>query len=80
MSYILKEQETHLYIDYYEKEVILYTNRQSVYKRLVKKIGVPNKLDMSENIFYSATWNIPFAETCKIRTALSRPTLVGNIK
>ena len=80
MSNILKEQETHLYIDYYEKEVILYTNRQNVYKRLVKKIGVPYKLDMSENIFYSATWNIPFAETSKIRTALSRPTLVGNIK
>ena len=41
------EQETLLNIDYGEKEIIVYTNRKSVAKRLKSKVGEPTKMDVS---------------------------------
>lgn len=39
-----EEQETVINIDYFEKQITVYTSRKSVADRLIKKIGKPTKI------------------------------------
>ena len=43
------EQETIISFDYFEKTMTFYTSRQSVARRLEKKVGEPTKIDMINN-------------------------------
>ncbi len=71
------EQETLINIDYSSSEVYVYTSQKTVYQRLVKKLGKPQKIGYIKNKIVSGTWNIPFKEKKVITQVLSRPTLIG---
>ena len=74
------EQETIINIDYYKKEVSLYTSRKAVNERIVKKIGEPTKKWYTDKMISCANWVIPFENRKSITSILSRPTLIGNMK
>ncbi len=74
------EQETIINIDYYKKEVSLYTSRKAVHERIIKKIGKPTKQYYTDKKISGANWIIPFSDKKSITSILSRPTLIGSIK
>ncbi|MCI8444633.1 MAG: hypothetical protein HFJ37_05770 [Clostridia bacterium] len=75
-----EEQETIVNIDYYKKEVLLYTSRKAAHERIVKKIGKPTKKYYTNKKISGASWIIPFENKKGITSILSRPTLIGNMK
>lgn len=72
-----EEQETIINIDYGSSLVHIYSSQRTVYQRLVKKLGPPNKIDYIKNKIVSGSWVIPFAQKKSITQILSRPTLIG---
>lgn len=76
----LIEQETFFSIDYFQKEVIVYSNLKSAIIRLERKIGKPTNITYINNKICSASWIIPFSDKAKINKVLSRPTLIGQRK
>lgn len=54
------EQESVIVLDYGQKELSLYTARETVYKRLLKKIGKPTKIYYRNNLITGVDWTIPF--------------------
>lgn len=46
---IFEEQETIINIDYSKSEISIYTNRQSIYLRILHKLGKPNEKFYIEN-------------------------------
>ena len=71
------EQETIINVDYGSSLVHIYSSQRTVYQRLVKKLGPPNKIDYIKNKIVSGSWVIPFAQKKSITQILSRPTLIG---
>ena len=74
----IEEQETIITIDYFTREVYIYTSQKDVYRRIVKRIGQPNYTDCLKGKTVSGRWIIPFSERKMITQILSRPTLIGN--
>ena len=77
---LYEEQETNINIDYARSKASIYTSRESIYKRIQKKIGQPTKKYYTEGKISGVIWDIPFEDKKKITAILSRPTLIGNIK
>jgi len=75
----LKEQETVVNIDYYERIIFVYTCRKSVAERLKKKIGEPTKVYCINNQISGVRYEIPFNKRREISQILSRPLLIGNM-
>lgn len=75
-----EEQETIINIDYAGSKASIYTSRESIGKRIQKKIGQPTKKYYTEGKISGVIWDIPFEDKNKITAILSRPTLIGNIK
>ena len=76
----MQEQEAIINIDYYKKEISIYTSRRTVYERITKKIGGPTKQYYTDKKISAASWIIPFKDKKIITSILSRPTLIGNMK
>lgn len=72
------EQETIINIDYSSSEFNIYTSQRTVYQRLVKKLGQPQKICYIKNKIASGSWTISFKEKKIITQILSRPTLIGS--
>ena len=77
---IPEEQETIININYYDKELHIYSSRKAVIQRLNTKLGKPTNIDYINKALTGASWNIPFADKKKITIALSKPLLIGQIK
>lgn len=75
-----EEQETVINLDYFEKQLKIYTSRKSILERLYKKLGAPTATHYIGKEVTGAYWEIKFEEKKKISSALSRPLLIGNIK
>lgn len=75
-----EERETIINIDYFARVLHIYSSRKSVIKRLYNKLGEPNKTDYIKDSLTGASWSIPFADKKKMNNALSRPTLIGQMK
>lgn len=75
----LKEQETIVNIDYYERLIFVYTCRKSVAERLKKKMGEPTKVYYTCNQISGVRYEIPFNKRKEISSILSRPLLIGNM-
>lgn len=77
---ILEEQETVINIDYYKRELNIYSSRKSVMKRLNIKLGEPKKIFKINELQSGACWEIPFNEKERIRNALSKTILIAQLK
>ena len=77
---IPEEQETIINLDYYAKELHIYSSRKAVIQRLYAKLGDPTKTNYINKALTSASWNIPFADKKKITIALSKPIIIGQMK
>lgn len=75
-----EEQETTILIDYYDRNVIAYTSKKSIYKRLLNKIGEPQTTYTTNGEISGGKWTIPFLEKKKLGALFSRPTLIANMK
>ena len=75
----LEEQETYIWIDYFEAYVYFYTCRKELYYKLIDKLGTPNEQFMTKAKISGGTWKLPFNERNLITSILSRPLLIGNI-
>ena len=73
----LEEQESLINIDYYGKEVIVYTSKKSIFIRIKNKIGEPSRIFNVKGQISGAEWRIPFKEKKKITSILSRHLLIG---
>lgn len=76
----LEEQETIINIDYLASKVNLYTCQKTIYDRLVKKVGKPNRIYYANKKISGGSWQIPFEDKKNITHILSRPTLIGQRK
>ena len=76
----LKEQETIVNINYYERVLIVYTCRKSVAERLKKKFGEPTKVYCTNKQISGVRYEIPFNKRREMSSILSRPLLIGNMK
>lgn len=76
----IKEQETIINIDYSRKIVSIYTSREVVAKRIKSRLGDPTLQHFTNKKISGAIWEIPFTNSKYITLALSRPTLIGNMK
>lgn len=74
----LEEQETHIWIDYFEKKVMIYTSRQPVFNRLKKKLGEPTKVNTVYGKVTSGSWNIDFKDRRAIQVVVKMGILIGN--
>lgn len=74
----LEEQETHIWIDYFGKKVMIYTSRQPVFNRLKKKLGEPTKVDTINGKVISGTWQIDIKGRNTIKSMLRIGVLIGN--
>lgn len=76
----LKEQETIVNIDYYQRVVYIYTCRKSVADRLRSKLGEPQKIYYIKNKISGIRYEVPFGNKKELTSILSRPLLIGNMK
>ena len=77
---IPEEQETIINLDYYNKELHIYSSRKAVIQRLYARLGEPTKTNNIKTALTGASWNIPFSEKKRINVALSRPLLIAQMK
>ena len=73
----LEEQEFMMNIDYYAKEVIVYTSKKEILIKINNKIGRPSRVFTVKGKISGAEWRIPFKDKRKITSILSRPLLIG---
>lgn len=76
----IEEQETVINIDYCSKLLRIYSSRKSVIQRLYDKLGDPTREYYINKALTGASWNIPFKDKKRISIALSKPTLIGQMK
>lgn len=74
-----EEQETVINIDYFEKEITVYTSRKSVADRLIKKIGEPSKVYTSFGKVYAIDYKRSLFDK-DIAKFFSKGLLVGAFK
>ena len=75
-----EENETIINIDYFARVLTIYSSRKAVIQRLYNKLGEPNKTDYIKNTVTGASWIIKFEDKKRIGFALSRPTLIAQMK
>lgn len=75
----IEEQETTINIIYDEKCLYIYSSRKAIIERLIKKLGKPERTDTIKELVTGASWKIPFKEKDKIRIALSKTLLIGQL-
>lgn len=75
----LKEQETIINIDYYAKQIYIYTSRPSVYKRLEKKLGEPTKTYTTNALISGGSWTISFADS-QVKNIITKSLFLGEMK
>lgn len=73
------EQETTIILDYKQKEIDLYTSREAVSKRLIRKIGNPTKVYYINSLVSGTRWTIPFDSERAVKI-FSKNLLIGNLK
>lgn len=76
----LDEQELLINIDYYKREIIVYTSQKETFKRIKCKIGEPDRIFTTKGQISGAEWTIPIGNRKTISAILSRPLLIGNRK
>ena len=74
-----EEQETIINIIYSKKELSIYTSRKSVYERIKRKLGDPNKIYYTQRKITGVRWNIPLKDKKRVKIVLSRPNIIGQI-
>lgn len=74
-----EEQETIINIDYFEKEITVYTSRKSVADRLIKKLGEPSKVYTSFKKVYAVDYKKSLYDK-DITKFFSKGLLVGTFK
>lgn len=77
---IIEEQETIVNLDYYSKELHIYSSRKAIIQRLYKKLGEPTRTHYIDKALTGASWKIPFSDKKRMTIALSKPLLVGQMK
>ena len=75
----IEEQETIINLSYEEKYLYIYSSSKSIIKRLIKKLGNPTKVDTIKGLITGASWKIAFKDKEKIRIALSKTLLIGQL-
>lgn len=75
----LKEQETIININYYTKQIHVYTCRPSVHKRLEKKLGKPIKTYTTNGLISGASWTISFTDS-QVRNLIIKSLFIGEMK
>ncbi len=75
----IEEQETVINLCYEEKYLYIYSSKKSIIERLIKKLGKPTKIDTIKELVTGASWKIPFKQKDKIRIALSKTLLIGQL-
>lgn len=73
----IEEQETLINIDYYGKEIIVYTSNRDILIKIKNKIGEPSRVFTVSGQISGAEWRIPFYDKRTITSILSRPLLIG---
>lgn len=73
------EQETTINLIYEDKYLYIYSSRKSIIERLIKKLGNPTKIDTIKGLITGASWKISFKDKEKIRVALSKTLLIGQL-
>ena len=74
-----EEQETQIWFDYFQKSVSIYTSKKSIYKRLEKELGTPNKIDKIAGEVTGGTWVINFNDRKRLRSTIALQILLGKI-
>ena len=75
----LKEQETLVMYDPFDKTVNIYTSELITYKHILKRIGKPYKLDCVDNHFYSAEWMLSYIERENVAKATSITAILKKV-
>lgn len=75
-----EEAETHIWADSYSGQVIVETNKQATYDRLLKKLGEPNKKQYVKEKLVGAIWKADFEDKEKVRQILSKTNIIGQAK
>jgi hypothetical protein len=66
-----EEQETHVHIDYEERQIIIYSNRATVCNRICRLGHEPDILEYENGEVYAMTWRLPTSEVGKfMRTGI----------
>ncbi len=73
------EQESTVNIDYFNREISIYTCRKAVYNRILKKIGNPTKTYYINNLISGARWNISFTDSRAVKI-FSKKLLIRKYK
>lgn len=76
----LEEQETHVWIDYLNREINIFTARPSVYRRLESKLGEPDKINKLNGKICDGTWKVKFEDKKILSSVLNRTVLVGGFR
>ena len=71
------EQETIVYIDYFDKTITLYSTKEHILKSLTKVFGKPYKIDYFNGMISSFEYKVSFDDS-KLKSILSINTLVGS--
>lgn len=75
----LEEQESVINIDYQERTLKIYSSRKVVIERLKKRLGNPTAVNTVKGVVSGASWEISFKEKNKIRLALSKTIIIGQL-
>lgn len=77
---IPEEQESIINLDYFGRNLYIYSSRKAVIQRLYDKLGEPTKTYYIDKALTGASWEIPFSDKKKMSCALSKPLLIGQMK
>ena len=70
------EQETTINIDYFERKLYFYTTRQSVARRLIRKVGEPDRIETIDGKVCAVSYTRELSNP-KINCFLSKTINVG---
>ena len=70
------EQETVISIDYFERKLYFYTTKQSVARRIAKRIGKPNKVTIIDGKICAVLYERDLSNN-EIKIFLSKTTTIG---
>ena len=73
------EQETTITIDYFERKLYFYTTRQSVARKLIKKIGEPDKVETTDEKICAISYERDLSSST-IKSFLSTTIIVGGFR
>ena len=74
----IQEQESILNIDYDNKVALFYTNRKTVYNRMLKELGEPTEIYYIGKKITGGRWEIDFKDK-RINKIFSKTIIVGTL-